>query len=53
MLTLLNFEDDLVDLLLEHHYLTTTAIHLYLVYYIYWFLYLSSLGDQCLFLIYP
>ena len=47
---MLNVEDDIVDLLLEHHYFTTPYIYLYLVC---WFVYLASLGDQYLFLTYP
>ena len=44
MLTyLLNLEYYLVNLLLEHQYLTTTAIYLYLAC---WLLYLAFLGDQ-------
>ena len=47
---LFNFEDDLVDLLLEHQYAKNPARHLYQAC---WFLSLASLGDQCLFLTYP
>ena len=46
---LLKFEDDMVYLLLELQYLITPADHLYLAR---WFLYLASIGDQCLFLTY-
>ena len=46
---MLTFEEYLVDLLLEHQYLTTLAIHLYLTR---WFLSLASLGDRCLFITY-